>query len=164
MLNTGVENTRLKKQSSRAECWALYTSAAALKNHLVLSVGAKFTVGNLKSPLMLSATAQYMPVYDQKLPLVLGAGSRNTRQQKNHVVLSVWPCTRWLSSRAQKWCKYTVDSRKPFLAQCLTPSNITWSGYQSTRKVLCRIKDVISSTLTDFFFGKLHCQRRSHEA
>ena len=36
------------------------------QNYVVLSIGAKFTVGNLKSPLMLSVTTQYMPVYDQK--------------------------------------------------------------------------------------------------
>ena len=50
----------IEKKSSRAECWALYTRVAALKNDLVLSVGAKFTVGNLKSPPMISVTVQYM--------------------------------------------------------------------------------------------------------
>ena len=66
---------------------------SCFKNHLVLSVGAKFTVGNLKSPLMLSVTVQYMRVCDQK------QSSHARCWHPEHEIK--------ISCRAQCWALYT---------------------------------------------------------
>ena len=157
VLSTGVENTRLKKSSRAAECWNLYTRIAALKNHLVLSVGAKFTVGNLKSPLMLSVTVQYIRVCDQK------QSSRAWCWHPRHEIKKIMSCSvlgpvhEGRCSKEIILCSALVPNtrsvtEKPSRAQWLTPS--TWSGYQTTREVLSRIKDLCSNTLA----ALCHCE------
>ena len=84
----------IKKTMSCSVLGPVHEGRCSKKTHLVLSVGAKFTVGNLKNPLMLSVTTQFVRVCDQKQSYRARCWHLEHEIKNKSCRAQCWACTR----------------------------------------------------------------------